>query len=178
MTEQLHFHFSLSCIGEGNGNPLPCSCLENPRDGGAWWAAVSGVAQSWTRLERLSSSSSKQTFLGLYTVYFLLWTFLCWVRCAASGMGCLACAVQGHMQGRGAGCTHRCLIWAPPSGLTSASQYCYLIHPLTLSEVRIFSFLLLGFPDSASGQELTCQWGRQRLRIDSWVGKIPWRRKW
>ena len=57
MTEQLHFHFSLSCIGEGNGNPLLCSCLENPRDGGAWWAAVYGVAQSWTRLTRLSSSS-------------------------------------------------------------------------------------------------------------------------
>ena len=58
MTEQLHFHFSLSCNGEGNGNPLQCSCLENPRDEGAWWAAVSGVAQSWTRLKRLSSSSS------------------------------------------------------------------------------------------------------------------------
>ena len=49
-TEQLHFDFSLSCIGEGNGNPLQCSCLENPRDGGAWWAAVYGVAKSWTRL--------------------------------------------------------------------------------------------------------------------------------
>ena len=47
-TEQLHFHFSLSCIGEGNGNPLQCSCLQNPRDGGAWWAAVYGVAQSQT----------------------------------------------------------------------------------------------------------------------------------
>ena len=47
-TEQLHFHFSLSCIGEGNHNPLQCSCLENPRDGGAWWAAVYGVAQSRT----------------------------------------------------------------------------------------------------------------------------------
>ena len=57
-TEQLHFHFSLSCIGEGNGNPIQCSCLENPRDGGAWWAAVSGVAQSQTGLKRLSSSSS------------------------------------------------------------------------------------------------------------------------
>ena len=56
-TEQLHFHFSLSCIGEGNGNPLLCSCLENPRDGGAWWAAISGVAQSRTWLKRLSSSS-------------------------------------------------------------------------------------------------------------------------
>ena len=56
--EQLHSHFSLSCLGEGNGNPLQCSCLENPRDGGAWWAAVYGVAQSRTRLKRLSSSTS------------------------------------------------------------------------------------------------------------------------
>ena len=59
MTEQLHFHFSLLCIGEGNGNSLQCSCLENPRDRGAWWAAVYGVTQSWTQLSS-SSSSSKQ----------------------------------------------------------------------------------------------------------------------
>ena len=58
MTEQLPFHFSLSCIGEGNGNPLQCSCLEDPRGGGAWWAAIYGVVQSQTRLKRLSSSSS------------------------------------------------------------------------------------------------------------------------
>ena len=51
MTEQLHFPFSLSCIGEENGNPLQYSCLENPVDGGAWWAAVYVVAQSWTRLK-------------------------------------------------------------------------------------------------------------------------------
>ena len=57
-TERLHFHFSLSCIGEGNGNPLQCFCLENPRDGGAWWAAVYRVAQSRTQLTQLSSSSS------------------------------------------------------------------------------------------------------------------------
>ena len=60
-TERLPFHFSLSCIGEGNGNPPQCSCLENPRDGGAWWAAVYGVygvAQSRTRLKRLSSKLS------------------------------------------------------------------------------------------------------------------------
>ena len=57
-TGRLHFHFSLSSTGEGNGNPLQCSCLENPRDGGAWWAAGYGVAQSRTRLKRLSSSSS------------------------------------------------------------------------------------------------------------------------
>ena len=60
-TEQLHFHFSLSRIGEGNGNPLQCSYLENPRDGGAWWAAVYGVTQSRTRLKLLSSSSSRSS---------------------------------------------------------------------------------------------------------------------
>ena len=58
MTEWLHFHFSLSCIVEGNGNPLQCSCLENPGDGGAWWAAVYGVSQSRTWLKRLSNSSN------------------------------------------------------------------------------------------------------------------------
>ena len=67
MTERLHFHFSLSSIGEGNGNPFQCSCLENPRDGGAWWAAVCGVAQSRTRLKRPSSSSSNTfTFIALF----------------------------------------------------------------------------------------------------------------
>ena len=73
MTEQLHFHFSLWCIGEGNGNPLQCSCLENPRDGGAWWAAISVVAQSRTRQKWLSSSSnshlkylSDNTIIGVY----------------------------------------------------------------------------------------------------------------
>ena len=67
-TEWLHFHFSLSCIGEGNGNPLQCSCLENPRDGRTWWVAVYGVAQSWTRLKRLSSSSS-----SMYILLYLKW---------------------------------------------------------------------------------------------------------
>ena len=67
-TERLHFHFSLSCIEEGNGNPLQCSCMENPRDGGAWWAAVYGVAQSRTRLKWLSSSSSSM-FLSILYLY-------------------------------------------------------------------------------------------------------------
>ena len=65
MTKWLHFHFSLSCIGEGNGNPLQCSCLENPRDTGAWWAAVYGVAQSRTWLKWLSSSSSIYKWLSI-----------------------------------------------------------------------------------------------------------------
>ena len=69
-TEWLHFHFSLSCIGKGNGNPLQCSCLESPRDGGAWWASVSGVAQSRARLKWLSSSSS-----SILTYMFTLSSF-------------------------------------------------------------------------------------------------------
>ena len=72
MTEQLHFDFSLSCIGEGNGNPLQYSCLENPRDRGAWWAAVYGVAQSQTRLKRLSSSSSSQGY-GFSSGHVWMW---------------------------------------------------------------------------------------------------------
>ena len=71
-TEWLPFHFSLSCTGEGNGNPLQCSCLENPRDGRAWWAAVYGVTQSRTRLMRLSSSSSKRHIWSLSTSTGLL----------------------------------------------------------------------------------------------------------
>ena len=63
-TERLHFHFSLSCIGEGNGNSLQCSCLENPRDGGAWWAVVYGVTQSQTRLKRLSMLKLKLQYFG------------------------------------------------------------------------------------------------------------------
>ena len=83
-TKRLYFHFSLSCIGEGNGNPLQCSCLENPRDGEAWWAAIYGVAQSWTRLKRLNNSSSMlcqwnmpYTKLNiLHTIKIILpWTF-------------------------------------------------------------------------------------------------------
>ena len=70
-TERLHFHFSLSYIGEGNGNPLQCSCLENPRDSWAWWAAVYGVAQSQTRLKRLSSSSSSMHIFLFGSLYCL-----------------------------------------------------------------------------------------------------------
>ena len=108
-TEQLHFHFSLSCIGEGNGNPLQYSCLENPRDGGAWQAAVYGVTQSRTRLKRLSSSSSlfqkekiRSGILKEFIYMFLLFAekfqvpspihmsksqSACEVTCAASNLG-------------------------------------------------------------------------------------------
>ena len=64
-TERLHFHFSLPCIGEGNGNPLQCSCLENPRDRGAWWAAVYGVAQSRTDWSDLAAAAAACIFKQL-----------------------------------------------------------------------------------------------------------------
>ena len=77
-TERLHFHFSFSCLGEGNGNPLQCSCLENPRDRGAWCAAGYGVAQSWKRLKWLSSSSSSS--LDFMFIWFLAICLSCtWV---------------------------------------------------------------------------------------------------
>ena len=86
-TERLHFQFSLSCIGEGNGNPLQCSCLENPRDGGAWWASVYGVAQSRMRLKWLSSSSSSRFFCKislnaclLEACLWLYWDSAFWAR--------------------------------------------------------------------------------------------------
>ena len=79
MTERLHFHFSLSCIGEGNGNPHQCSYLENPRDGGAWWAAVHGVAQSRTQLKRVSSTLIHGligVFLSINLVYLSIYSVL------------------------------------------------------------------------------------------------------
>jgi len=69
-TFTFHFHFSPSCIGEGNGSPFRCSCLENPRDRGAWWAAIYGVAWSRTRLKRLSSSSSMDVCMYIKPIVF------------------------------------------------------------------------------------------------------------
>ena len=97
MTEWLHFHFSLSCTGEGNGNPLQCSCLENPRDSGAWWAAIYGVAQSRTRLKRLSSSSSnplygsdtevdKVVVVPTFLANGLDWHCPVWIQCKPHGL--------------------------------------------------------------------------------------------
>ena len=71
MIEGLHCHFSLSCIGEGNGNPLQCSCLKSPKDGGAWWAAIYGVAQSQTRLKRFSSSRRRWVIEDLALIYVI-----------------------------------------------------------------------------------------------------------
>jgi len=72
-TERLHFYFSLSCIGERNGTPLQRSCLENPKDGGAWWAAIYGVTQSRTRLKWLSSSSIVKVFLPRSKLLLISW---------------------------------------------------------------------------------------------------------
>ena len=97
-TERLHFHFSLACIGEGNGNPLQCSCLENPRDGGAWWAAIYGVTQSRTRLKWLSSSSSSSSPAFIHTVSAawhihpsLLVRFYPWLRSVSGAVYSMEC---------------------------------------------------------------------------------------
>ena len=84
-TEQLHFHISLSCNGKGNGNPLQCSCLENPRDGGAWWAAVRGVAQSRTWLKWLSSSSRETSTFTFYLRYGSWWLGRSLYRVSSNG---------------------------------------------------------------------------------------------
>ena len=81
-TERPHFQFSLSCTGEGNGNPVQCSFLENPRDWGAWLAAVYGVAQSWIRLKQLSSSNAPTS--PCYTILILLMMAPCIINCLTS----------------------------------------------------------------------------------------------
>ena len=83
-TERLHFHISLSCTGEGNGNPYQCSFLEKPRDRGAWWAAISGVAQSRTRLKWLSSSrssSSLRSYADSIPVNCISYIGQDWIHC-------------------------------------------------------------------------------------------------
>ena len=104
-TERLHFHFSLSCIGEGNDNALQCSCLENPRNGGAWWAAIYGVARSRTRLKRLSSSSRSSVapsicciqhmVLRLTLKYLPSWSPACFPPVLSSGQNGLLLIPRG-----------------------------------------------------------------------------------
>ena len=121
-TERPHFHFSLSCIGVGNVTPLQCSCLENPRDGGAWWAAVYGVTQSRTRLRRLSSNGSSSCLLrkilaliNPYVIQILLVFVYISAAAAKSLQSCptlcdprdgspRGSAVPGILQARGVGC--------------------------------------------------------------------------
>ena len=98
-TEWLHFHFSLPCIGEGNGNPLQCSCLENSRDSGAWWAAVYGVTRSRARLKQLSSgSSSSRAFQRLYTASLTASdTLNTWSDESYSSSGKVDCRLDGRL---------------------------------------------------------------------------------
>ena len=125
VTSLSHFHFSLSCIGEGNGNPLHCSCLENPRDGGAWWAAVSGVAQSRTRLKRLSSSSRVTAELMDLSFSPL-----------SQELGDFQ-----FLTGRG---THqRVLLWN--SGGDFASDVSHLQHPTVFSHDKMGEWILWGW---------------------------------
>ena len=151
MTQGLHCQFSLSCIGEGNGNPLQCSCLENPRDGGAWWAAVYGVAQSRTRLKRLSSNSSSiyaaacQSCTSLSSSVFSDFMLVAWMY---PWWEYLHHANWQTLNNRNP-CTK--------SRLWKHSTACTLYN---------------GLPRWCSGKESTCQC---RCGFDSWVGKIPWR---
>ena len=102
-TERLHFHFSLSCTGEGNGNPLQCSCLESPRDGGAWWAAVYGVAQSRIRLKWLSSSSSMGEWGMLFNDKVPNPADPCWLGSPALGMSNCCSGERSSISEKGVG---------------------------------------------------------------------------
>ena len=169
MTERFHFDFSLSCIGEGNGNPLQCFCLENPRDGGAWWASVYGVAQSQTWLKWLSSSSSirfhiwsciSMFFLSLFLLSFSIsYSHTSYILFQAS----ISAVVFSEHQ--------VILLWwskllYPVSAISLSVQFC------DTDEVE-------AFPGDASGKEPACPGRRcKRCRFSPWVGKILWKRKW
>ena len=150
-TEWLHFHFSLSHIGKGNGNTLQCSCLENPRDRGAWWAAIYGVAQSQTRLNRLSSSSSRSS--SLYSGFSLVaasgdYSSLLWW---ASPWGGFSCGTQALSAGASVVVAHR-LSCSKACGIFPYQEFnrvpCtgrqILIHCIT-SKVPALWFLLHNF---------------------------------
>ena len=158
-TERLHFHFSLSRIGEGNGNPLQCSCLENPRDGGAQWAAVYGVAQSRTRLKQLSrSSSSSSPFISaqymMYRVHLLTTNFL------SFHLSVDVLNFPSFFKGN----FFRC------------RNLYYVIFPNISSMLLYFSNskFLCGFLFYNAYFLFCCR----RHVFDPWVGKISWRRKW
>ena len=158
MTEQLHFHFPLSCAGEGNGNPLQCSLLENPRDGGAWWAAVYGVAQSRTRRKWLSSSSSSKCGPWTSRITWKLVTY-------------------AHV-GPYLGLLSETLGMGPRSLFLKFFQMTRM-HTKVWKPWKTFSWRVLfwlGFPDGASGKEPAYQC--RKRGFDPWVGKIPWRGAW
>ena len=163
-TEQLHFHFSLSCVGEGNDNPLQCSCLENPRDGEAWWAAVYGVAQSRTRLTWLSSSSSSSSSWQTGPTE------------ASRGLK------QNWQQGTQQMSYEEINGWMNIKMVHMSVWIAlrFLFQEREHQEMfRWYQRWSKVFPRGASGKEPTCQSRRHwRQGFDSWFGKIPWRRGW
>ena len=142
-TERFHFHFSLSCIGEGHGNPLQCSCLENPRDGGAWRAAIYGIAQSQTRLKRLSSSSSK-THIRYILLFSSVQLLSQWTPGVGDGQGGLACC---DSWGRKESDMTEQLIWSDLIRLSAIP--CTAAHQASLSITSSRSVLKLMYIESA-----------------------------
>ena len=128
---------SLSCTGEGNGNPLQCSCLENPRDEGAWWAAIYGVAQSQTRLKWLSSSSK-------YPLFWYMTILLMFSHSVVSD------SLRPH------GLQHISLPCPSPSpgACSNLGLLSHQCHPTILSSAISFSSCLLFFPASGSFQQV------------------------
>ena len=124
MTERLHFHFSLSCIGEGNSNLRQCSCLENPRNKGAWWAAISGVTQSRTRLKRLSSSSSSN----------VLFQKCIESACKAGDLGSVPVLGRSPAEGNGNPLQYSCLENSMYTGAWWATVYRVVKNPTRLSD--------------------------------------------
>ena len=153
-TERLHFQFSLSCIGEGNGNTLPCSCLENPRDGEAWCAAIYGVAQSRTWLKRLSSSTSS----------FHL--------CLMNNYAYLILNIYTDGEGNGNPLHYSCL-----ENSMDREAWWATVHVVAKSWtwqkwLSIFTEVL---PRWLSGKEFACQC--RRCRYDPWPGRTLGKRK-
>ena len=155
MTERLHFHFSLSCIGEGNGNLLQCSCLENPRDRGAQQVAVYGVAQSQTRLKGLSSSSSSSTILPLSK----------WCQLSQCPLQ-LRSSSQELTKGQAC---HLVIISCQSLNISSVSFFFHDINILKTSG-QLFCIIPLGVPFAFPQDEIYSEiWkGRLSLTVHEW----------
>ena len=177
-TERLPFHFSLSCIGEGNGNPLQCSCLENPRDGGAWWASIYGVAQSQTRLKWLSSSSSSSVWTEATFFSGSLQTMTKVVYWISGFLYCIEIPTLHTETASGFPHSLRLFLPNPSSIYISFSQVSDLDHGL--KDLLAYSFSLSSL-SGTSGKESTYHvgnTGEQEMPFDPWVRKISWREKW
>ena len=146
------------CNGEGNGNPLQCSCLETPRDRGAWWAAIYGVAQSQIWLKWLSSSSNSITTKIPSSLDYLVWRKQMTIRQNSK-------VVENPLEwGAGINGINRLV----PSGLHYFPPLCFRQQGSHHSEESLALWL--------RQQRICLQWGRPWFC--PWVGKIPWRREW